>query len=150
MQSHDLHMCQASEGGESSMKTYTAVLERCLDTGLYVGYVPGFPGAHTQAATLDELHDNLREVIEMLRWRRNSSALRLWWWANDGQTPGAETSGGRVDSGGVGVCGNPPARFTSSIPSPGWALYYRALSCRPRHLAHLAPTDRQRYWIHCR
>jgi len=48
------------------MKTYTAVVERCPDTDLYVGYVPGFPGAHTQAETLDELNQNLREVIEML------------------------------------------------------------------------------------
>ncbi len=48
------------------MKTYTAVIERCPDTGLYVGYVPGFPGAHSQGATLDELNKNLREVIEML------------------------------------------------------------------------------------
>jgi predicted RNase H-like HicB family nuclease len=48
------------------MKTFTAVVERCPDTGLYVGYVPGFPGAHTQAETLDELNKNLREVIEML------------------------------------------------------------------------------------
>ncbi|MBI2469659.1 MAG: type II toxin-antitoxin system HicB family antitoxin [Planctomycetes bacterium] len=48
------------------MKTYTAVIERCPDTGLYVGYVPGFPGAHTQAETLDELNRNLREVIELL------------------------------------------------------------------------------------
>ena len=48
------------------MKTYTAVVEQCADTGLYVGYVPGFPGAHSQAATLDELNMNLREVIEML------------------------------------------------------------------------------------
>ena len=24
------------------MRTYTAVIERCPDTGLYVGYVPGF------------------------------------------------------------------------------------------------------------
>jgi len=31
-----------------------------------VGYVPGFPGAHTQAETLDELNKNLLEVIEML------------------------------------------------------------------------------------
>lgn len=30
------------------MRTFTAVVERCPDTGLYVGYVPGFPGAHTQ------------------------------------------------------------------------------------------------------
>jgi predicted RNase H-like HicB family nuclease len=48
------------------MRTYTAVIERCPDTGLYVGYVPGFPGAHTQAETLDELDQNLREVIELL------------------------------------------------------------------------------------
>ncbi len=48
------------------MKRYTAVVERCRDTGLYVGFVPGFPGAHSQAETLDELNRNLREVIEML------------------------------------------------------------------------------------
>ena len=48
------------------MKTYTAIVERCPDTGLYVGYVPGFPGAHTQGKTLDELNRNLREVIAML------------------------------------------------------------------------------------
>jgi len=48
------------------MSTYTAVIERCPDTKLYVGYVPGFPGAHSQGATLDELHANLREVIAML------------------------------------------------------------------------------------
>jgi predicted RNase H-like HicB family nuclease len=48
------------------MHTYTAVIERCPDTGLYVGYVPGFPGAHAQAETLDELDQNLREVLELL------------------------------------------------------------------------------------
>jgi len=48
------------------MKTFTAVIERCPDTHLYVGYVPGFPGAHSQGATLDELNENLKEVIEML------------------------------------------------------------------------------------
>lgn len=48
------------------MQTYTAIIEKCPDTNLYVGYVPGFPGAHTQAETLDELNHNLREVIEML------------------------------------------------------------------------------------
>ena len=48
------------------MNTYTAVIEHCPDTGLYVGYVPGFVGAHSQGATLDELHANLREVIAML------------------------------------------------------------------------------------
>ena len=48
------------------MTTYTAVVERCADTGFYVGYVPGFPGAHSQGETLEELNTNLREVIEML------------------------------------------------------------------------------------
>lgn len=49
------------------MKTYTAVVERDADTGLYVGWVPGVPGAHGQGETLDELQGNLREVIELLR-----------------------------------------------------------------------------------
>lgn len=48
------------------MKTYTAVIEQCPETGLYVGYVPGFPGAHSQGGTMEELNQNLREVIEML------------------------------------------------------------------------------------
>jgi len=51
---------------EEKMRTFTAVIEKCPDTGLYVGYVPGFPGAHSQGETLDELQGNLREVIEML------------------------------------------------------------------------------------
>jgi predicted RNase H-like HicB family nuclease len=48
------------------MKTFTAVVEKCSDTGLFVGYVPGFVGAHSQAQTLDELNENLKEVLEML------------------------------------------------------------------------------------
>jgi predicted RNase H-like HicB family nuclease len=51
---------------EVPMKTFTAVIEKCSETGLYVGYVPSFPGAHSQAETLDELNKNLKEVIEML------------------------------------------------------------------------------------
>ena len=48
------------------MRGFTAVIERCPQTGLYVGYVPGVPGAHSQGDSLDELNDNLREVIQML------------------------------------------------------------------------------------
>ena len=48
------------------MKYFTAVVERDPVTGLLVGYVPGFPGAHSQAASLDELNVNLREVLAML------------------------------------------------------------------------------------
>jgi predicted RNase H-like HicB family nuclease len=48
------------------MRTYTAVIELDPETGVFVGYVPGFPGAHSQGNSLDELHANLREVIAML------------------------------------------------------------------------------------
>ena len=48
------------------MRTYTAIIERCHETGLYVGFVPGFPGAHSQGETLDELNKNMKEVLEML------------------------------------------------------------------------------------
>ena len=49
------------------MKTsFQAVIERDCTTGLLVGYVPGFPGAHSQGETLDELTENLREVVAML------------------------------------------------------------------------------------
>ena len=48
------------------MREFTAVVEKDRETELYVGYVPGFPGAHSQGETLDELNNNLREVIEML------------------------------------------------------------------------------------
>jgi predicted RNase H-like HicB family nuclease len=48
------------------MRAYTSVVERCPDTGLFVGYIPGFPGAHSQGETLDELSENLREVVAML------------------------------------------------------------------------------------
>ena len=45
---------------------FTAVVEHCKETELYVGYVPGFTGAHSQGKTLDELNKNLQEVIAML------------------------------------------------------------------------------------
>lgn len=48
------------------MKVYSAVIERCPETGYFVGFVPGFPGAHSQGETLDELNRNLQEVISML------------------------------------------------------------------------------------
>lgn len=48
------------------MKTFNFVVERDADTGLYVGYVPGWPGAHTQGEAPDEVRENLREVLKML------------------------------------------------------------------------------------
>lgn len=48
------------------MKSYTAVIERDAETGLFVGYVPGFRGAHSQGETREELASNLAEVVAML------------------------------------------------------------------------------------
>ena len=53
-------------GYSGGVKIFTAVIERCPETGLYVGHVPGFAGAHSQGETLDELQRNLQEVVEML------------------------------------------------------------------------------------
>ena len=61
------------ESGESAeaihgavVRTFTAVIERDQETNLFVGYIPGWPGAHSQGETLDELRANLREVVDML------------------------------------------------------------------------------------
>lgn len=48
------------------MRTFTAVIEKDPTTGLFVGYVPGWPGAHSQGSTIDELRQNLEEVVAML------------------------------------------------------------------------------------
>lgn len=50
----------------NDMKQFVAVIEKCPDTGLYVGHVPGFPGAHSQGSTLEELNANMQEVLAML------------------------------------------------------------------------------------
>ncbi|RTZ59738.1 MAG: type II toxin-antitoxin system HicB family antitoxin [Gammaproteobacteria bacterium] len=47
-------------------KTFPIVIEKCKETGLLVGYVPGVPGAHTQAETLEELEKNIKEVLELI------------------------------------------------------------------------------------
>jgi predicted RNase H-like HicB family nuclease len=48
------------------MRSYTIVVERDSTTGLYVGSVPGWPGAHSQGETVDELRENMAEVVAML------------------------------------------------------------------------------------
>ena len=48
------------------MPAFSAVVEECQETDLFLGYMPRFPGVHTQGETLDELQSNLQEVIAML------------------------------------------------------------------------------------
>lgn len=54
----------------------TAYIERDPETGFFIGTVPGIPGAHTQAGSLDELRVNLQEVIELCMEEMNSQELK--------------------------------------------------------------------------
>lgn len=40
-------------------------IEHDPEEGGYVAIVPSIPGAHTQAQSLDELQENLKEVIQL-------------------------------------------------------------------------------------
>ena len=51
---------------EGMTRTYTAYIEYDTDTASYVGTVPGLTGAHSQGKSLDELHENLREVVQLV------------------------------------------------------------------------------------
>ena len=55
-----------AERSASREVTLTAYVEWDECVSLYVGSIPGVAGAHTQAATLDELRENLRDVLETL------------------------------------------------------------------------------------
>ena len=48
------------------MTTYLAQIERCSETGDYVGSITGLPRAYTCGKTIEELMANLREVIELV------------------------------------------------------------------------------------
>ena len=52
-------------------------IERDPETGLYIAIVPGIPGAHTQAKTLDELQKNLKEVVELCLEEMDPEAKKL-------------------------------------------------------------------------
>ncbi len=48
------------------VRTFTAVVERYPDTGVYVGYIPGLAGARAQGETLDELNAKLVETVSLM------------------------------------------------------------------------------------
>ncbi|MCK5270785.1 MAG: type II toxin-antitoxin system HicB family antitoxin [Sedimentisphaerales bacterium] len=58
------------------MYRVTGYIEKDSDSGMYVAIVPGIPGAHTQAATLDELQKNLKEVVELCLEEMDPEAKR--------------------------------------------------------------------------
>ena len=48
------------------MRTFSIVVERDPETGFYVGHVPGWPGAHSQGQSIEELQANMQEVVALL------------------------------------------------------------------------------------
>jgi predicted RNase H-like HicB family nuclease len=58
-------------------KIFTAYVEWDPETQLYVGIVPGIPGGHTQAASLDELRQNLEEVLALCLEEQDIDAPRF-------------------------------------------------------------------------
>ena len=56
------------------MKSKSPIIRHCTDTGLFVGYIPDVPGAHAQAATLEELHTKLQEVLELVKPEASNDA----------------------------------------------------------------------------
>lgn len=47
------------------MRSFVAYVEWDPETKLFSAIIPGIPGAHTQGASLDELRENLKEVLEL-------------------------------------------------------------------------------------
>ena len=56
---------ESYERNEIMKSKIVAYIEKDVDSGMYIAIVPGIPGAHTQAETLDELQVKLKEVIEL-------------------------------------------------------------------------------------
>ncbi|MBN2518647.1 MAG: type II toxin-antitoxin system HicB family antitoxin [Candidatus Altiarchaeota archaeon] len=46
-------------------RSYAVIIEKDNETGMYVGEVPGIPGCHSQAKTIDELMERMKEVISL-------------------------------------------------------------------------------------
>ena len=46
-------------------RLYTAYIEKDVESGMFVGHIPGITGAHTCAGSIDELHEKLREVVSL-------------------------------------------------------------------------------------
>lgn len=48
------------------MKTIEFKIEKCHETNLYVGFISGISGAHSQGDSINSLLENLKEVCELL------------------------------------------------------------------------------------
>ncbi|MCL2036067.1 MAG: type II toxin-antitoxin system HicB family antitoxin [Oscillospiraceae bacterium] len=57
-------------------RNLTVVIEKDNESGGYVGFAPGIPGAHTCAESIEQLYVNLKEVTELCLEEMNSEQKR--------------------------------------------------------------------------
>ena len=133
------------------MKSFTAVVERDPDTGYLVGYVPGFPGAHSQAQSLDELQANLREVIAMLLkmanrgCKPNSWAPKALRSLTDGFRAGPQARRGVPVARKAGFFRRASVRFSHPIPPCGRTWHHGSHAQRSQHCAVTFTADCPRH-----
>ena len=48
------------------MKEYPVLIERCLDTGMFVASVPGVPGAQAQGGSPEDACAHIKEILGLL------------------------------------------------------------------------------------
>jgi predicted RNase H-like HicB family nuclease len=60
------------------LRSFTAFIEKDLESGHYVGIVPGITGAHTEAESLDELREKLTEVLELCLGEMDHEDVDAW------------------------------------------------------------------------
>ena len=112
--------------GDVLMRAFTAVIERCPETGLFVGYVPGFPGAHSQGETQGRVaakpgrgHRDAHGGRRTPTLNRNSSARKRCRWLDHAQATGAQAARGGLAPERTGLRrGAAGAALTSSSAIP--------------------------------
>ena len=67
-------MIEGTNPGETMKRAYNVIIEKDED-GYFVATVPELPGCHTQAKSLDELNQRIKEAIALYLKRRKQSEI---------------------------------------------------------------------------
>lgn len=113
------------------MREFDVIIERDAE-GFYVASVPSLAGCHTQARSLDELMDRVREAVELCLESRtgrkrgsSSSASSGCGWQDDPPAEG-DRPGRRSSPRGRRLHGRPDSRQPQVPGAPRWAQDGRA------------------------
>ena len=136
------------------MRSFNFVVERDPDTGLFVGHVPGWPGAHSQGETLDELQRNLQEVVSMLledgepQLESEFVGVQTIKVALVGKLPTLKPREVVALLEGLGFGEVRQTRFPQAVSGMQMVVARRFLSRGPRHFSDAAAQDREGHRPH--